>query len=101
MIKFDGMFRRATPADVAALAELVEFASEGLALYLWTQMAGPGGDPWEVGRNRVSSETTGIFYRNALVAEQTGKTIAALVGYPLGEPQPIEESLPALLVCTN
>lgn len=32
MKKFDGLFRRATLAEVAALAQLVEFASEGAAL---------------------------------------------------------------------
>lgn len=98
MTKFDGTFRRATIADVSALAELVEYASEGLALCLWTQLAGPGGDPWEVGRKRVGSETTAICYRNAIIAESAGKTVAALVGYPLGEPEPIEETDPALLV---
>ncbi|HXW25909.1 MAG TPA: hypothetical protein VEK73_14290, partial [Xanthobacteraceae bacterium] len=72
MTNFDGTFRRATLDDVAALAELVEFASEGLALCLWTQLAGPGGDPWQIGRNRVSSETAGISYRNALIAERAG-----------------------------
>jgi ribosomal protein S18 acetylase RimI-like enzyme len=98
MTKFAGTFRRANPADVGIVAELVEFASEGLALCLWTQMAGPGGDPWEVGRNRWSSETTGISYRNALIAEQAGKTVGALISYPLGEPEPIEHSEHALLV---
>jgi len=98
MAKFDGVFRRAKLADVAQLAELVEFAGEGLPFCLWTQMAGLGGDPWEVGHKRWSSETTGISYRNALIAEQAGKTVAALIGYPLGEPEPIEHSEHALLV---
>lgn len=98
MTKFDGTFRRATPDDAAALAQLVEFAGEGLPLRLWTQLAGPGGDPWEVGRKRVRSETTGISYRNALIAQHAGKTLGALIGYPLGEPEPIEESVAALLV---
>jgi hypothetical protein len=85
MTKFAGAFRRATLADVAELAQLVEFAGEGLPLCLWTQLAGPGGDPWEVGRRRVSSETGGISYRHALIAEQAGKAIGALIGYPLGD----------------
>ena len=98
MTKFDGTFRRATPADVAALAELVEFAGEGLPLCLWMQLAGPGDDPWEVGRKRVSSNTTGYSYRNAIIAEHAGKTLGALIGYPLREPEPIEKNAPALLV---
>ena len=99
MTNFDGTFRRATLDDVAALTELVEFAGEGLPLCLWTQLAGPGGDPWQIGRKRVSSETEGISYRHALIAERAGKTIGALIGYPLpDEPEPIEGALPALLV---
>ena len=48
-------FRPATPDDAQALAELVDFASEGLALYVWTKIAGPGGDPWAVGRERAAA----------------------------------------------
>jgi len=98
MTKFDGTFRRASLLDVTALAELVEFAGEGLPFCLWTQMAGPTGDPWEVGRKRVSSETTDYSYRNALIAECAGKTAGALLGYPLRESEPIAASEPALLV---
>jgi ribosomal protein S18 acetylase RimI-like enzyme len=98
MTKFDGVLRRATLADVADLAQLVEFAGEGLPLCLWTQLAGPGGDPWEVGRTRWSSETGGISYRHALIAELAGKTAGALIGYPLGDtPEPINDT-PELLV---
>jgi ribosomal protein S18 acetylase RimI-like enzyme len=99
MMNFDGAFRRATWADAVDLANLVEFASEGLALCLWTQLASRGQDPWEIGRRRMSSETGGISYRNALIAEHAGKTIGALIGYPLpDEPEPVEPTLPALLV---
>ena len=73
MMEIDTPFRRATLADAAALAELVQFASEGLALCLWTQLAGPGGDPWDIGRKRVSGETGGISYRNALIADLAGR----------------------------
>jgi ribosomal protein S18 acetylase RimI-like enzyme len=99
MAKIDAPFRRATPADAAALAELVEFASEGLAICLWTQLAGPGGDPWDIGRKRVSSETGGISYRNALIAELAGKPVSGLIGYAFGDkPEPIPDILPAILV---
>jgi hypothetical protein len=47
--------RRATPEDAGTLAEFVEFASEGLALHLWTKIAGTGHDPWGIGRERVLS----------------------------------------------
>ena len=49
-MQLEAPFRRATPADAGALADFVHFAGEGLALHLWTRMAGAGGDPWAVGR---------------------------------------------------
>lgn len=92
-------FRRATAEDVGTLAELVEFASEGLALYLWTKIAGPRGDPWHIGRERVRSETSGISYRNAVITEASGQPAAGLISYPLGDrPEPISAELPATLV---
>jgi ribosomal protein S18 acetylase RimI-like enzyme len=90
-------FRRATPADTAALADLVHFASEGLALYLWTKMAGPGGDPWTIGRERAARETGAFSYRNAVLLEDNGRAVAGLIGYPLpSEPEPIPDDIPAM-----
>jgi ribosomal protein S18 acetylase RimI-like enzyme len=99
MTEIDAPFRRATRADAAALAELVQFASEGLALCLWAQLAGRGGDPWDIGRKRVSGETGGISYRNALIGEAAGRPACALIGYPLGgKAEPTPDTLPAMLV---
>jgi ribosomal protein S18 acetylase RimI-like enzyme len=98
MTKFAGTFRRATPADIPALAQLVEFASEGFSLHFWTQVAGPNRDPWEIGRQRVSSETVGVSYRNALIAEEAGTIIGALIGYPLVEESDHGDALHPLLV---
>ena len=92
-------FRRGTPDDAQALAELVDFASEGLALYLWGKMAGPGGDPWAVGRERAQRETGSFSYRNAVVLEQGGRVAAGLIGYPLPDrPEPIPDSMPPMFV---
>jgi ribosomal protein S18 acetylase RimI-like enzyme len=91
--------RRATPDDAQELAELVDFASEGLALYLWTKTAGPGGDPWAVGRERARREVGSFSYRNAIVLEREGRVAAGLIGYPLAdEPEPIPDSMPPLFV---
>ena len=99
MTEIDAPFRRATLADAGVLAELVQFASEGLALCLWTQLAGPGGDPWDIGRKRVRSETGGVSYRHALIGELAGSPAGALIGYPLGDKaEPIPGTLPAMLV---
>jgi ribosomal protein S18 acetylase RimI-like enzyme len=98
MTEIDASYRRATRADAAALAELVQFASEGLALCLWAQLAGRGGDPWDIGRKRASGETGGISYRNALIGEVAGRPACALIGYPLGDKaEPTPDALPAML----
>src|SRR5690606_11874388 len=48
--------RAATPDDAHELAELINFAGEGMPLYLWERMANVGEDPWEVGRRRARRE---------------------------------------------
>jgi len=92
-------FRRATPEDAGTLAELVEFASEGLALHLWAEIAGAGHDPWNIGRERVRSESYGVSYKNAVIAELAGQPTSGLISYPLRDwPEPISDALPAVLV---
>lgn len=44
MIPLEPPFRLATAADAAQLADLVNFADEGLPLYLWQGMAEDGQD---------------------------------------------------------
>jgi ribosomal protein S18 acetylase RimI-like enzyme len=91
--------RRATPEDAAKLAKFVEFASEGLALYLWTKIAGPGRDPWDIGRERVLSGTAGLSFHNAILAEPSGQTAAGVISYPLPDmPENISDEIPAVLV---
>jgi len=92
-------FRPATPDDAGTLAELVQFASEGLALYLWTQIAGAGHDPWNIGRERVRSESYGVSYKNAIIAELSGQPASALISYSLRDgPEAVSDELPAVLV---
>ena len=76
------------------MADFVHFASEGLALYLWGRMAGAGGDPWAVGRERACREAGAFSYRNAVVTEPDGRVAAGLIGYPLAdvaEPDAVED----------
>jgi ribosomal protein S18 acetylase RimI-like enzyme len=92
-------FRRATAEDAGTLAELVQFASEGLALYLWTQIAGTRHDPWDIGRERVRSEAHGICYKNAIIAELSGRPTSGVISYLLRDrPDPIPDELPAVLM---
>jgi ribosomal protein S18 acetylase RimI-like enzyme len=92
-------FRRATPYDAQVLAELVDFASEGMAHYLWTRIAGPGGDAWAVGRERATREAGAFSYRNAVVLEHEGRIAAGLIGYRLQDrPEPIPDTMPPMFV---
>ena len=47
-------FRPATIEDANLLAELINFAGEGMPLYLWGQMAEPGEAAWDVGCRRAA-----------------------------------------------
>jgi ribosomal protein S18 acetylase RimI-like enzyme len=94
------IIRAATPDDAHSLAELVDMAGEGLAFYLWTGMAEPGEDPWEVGRRRARRDSGGFSYRNATVLDEGGRVVACLIGYPLPDrPETIDyDGVPAMFV---
>ena len=76
------------PDDAKALAELINFAGEGLPLYLWDRMAEPGETAWDVGRRRARRDVGGFSWRNATVSEQEGSVAACLIGYLLPEAAP-------------
>jgi ribosomal protein S18 acetylase RimI-like enzyme len=98
MIHLASPFRHAAPADAAAMADLVHFASEGLALYLWTRIAPPGVDPWTIGRERAEREAGGFSYRNTVVIEAEGRVAAALIGYPIADTvEPLPADLPPIV----
>ena len=82
------------------MAELVNFAGEGMPLYLWRQMAEAGESPWAVGARRAIREDGGFSYRNTVVREEGDRVVAALIGYPLpDEPACVDYGeLPAMFV---
>lgn len=91
--------RPATPNDADALAELINFAGEGLPLYLWEGMAEPGESAWDVGRRRAQRDSGAFSYRNAVVAERAGRVVAALVSYRISEePEAIDADTPGMFV---
>jgi ribosomal protein S18 acetylase RimI-like enzyme len=92
--------RPATPADAAALAELVNMAGEGMPLYLWAKMGDPGEDPWAVGRKRAMREMGSFSYRNATILEVHGNVVGCVTGYKLPDaPEPVDyEKMPAMFV---
>jgi len=93
------MFRPATIDDAAVLAELVNYAGEGMPLYLWGQMAEPGEAAWDVGRRRAAREDGSFSYRNATIIEHDGQCAGCLIGYAIPDtPQPIPDHMPAMFV---
>lgn len=93
-------YRNAVPDDAAELAELVNMAGEGMPVYLWSRMAEPGEDVWEVGRRRARRDAGSFSWRNAVVREEGGRAAAALIGYPLAdEPDAVDyDAMPAMFV---
>jgi ribosomal protein S18 acetylase RimI-like enzyme len=98
MITLPAPYRRAVLSDAPSLAELVNFAGEGMPYYLWERMAKQGESAWEVGRSRAEREQGSFSYRNAVVADDNGGAVAALVGYKVAdEPEPTDD-LPPMFV---
>ncbi|XWN33922.1 MAG: GNAT family N-acetyltransferase [Devosia sp.] len=83
--------RLATRADGPALAELVNYAGEGLPLYLWRKMVAPGDDPWALGSERQAKRAED---GQIIVVDKGAGVVAAMTGYPITEPQPIPEDMP-------
>ena len=83
MTRLTPPFRRATSHDAVHMAELVNFAGEGLPVYAWGKLARPGQSAWDVGRERARNGIGGFAYQNTVVREEQGKVAACLIGYPL------------------
>jgi ribosomal protein S18 acetylase RimI-like enzyme len=95
VIALEPPLRLATEDDAAALADLVNFAGEGLPLHLWTGLARDGQDPWEVGRARQADKARD---GRIVVLDAGDGAVASLTGYAIGaEPVPIDADFPPLL----
>ncbi|WP_034850576.1 GNAT family N-acetyltransferase [Sinorhizobium sojae] len=94
MIRLEPPLRLAGEADARALADLVNFAGEGLPLYIWEGLAKEGQDPWEIGRSRQLQK---VREDQIVVVDFGDGAVASLTGYPIGsEPEPIADDFPAL-----
>jgi ribosomal protein S18 acetylase RimI-like enzyme len=93
------ILRPATVDDATVLAELINYAGEGLPLYLWSQMAEPGEAAWDVGRRRAAREEGGFSYRNATIIEHDGQCAGCLIGYEIPDnAEPIPDDMPAIFL---
>lgn len=90
-------FRRGRREDAAVLAELVDYASEGLALHLWQRTAEPGESARDVGRARAARDTGSFSYLNARIIELDGRAAGCLIGYDIADvPEPLDPDMPAM-----
>lgn len=95
MIPLQKPFRVANEADAYELAELVNFAGEGLPLHIWSEIAQGSQDPWNVGRLRQSERAN---EGQVVVVDLGNGAVASLTGYTIGaEPEPIGGDFPTLL----
>ncbi len=95
----DLVLRSARPADAPVMARLVNMAGEGLPLALWTGMAAPGEDPWDVGAARAARDEGAFSWRNALVAERDGAVQGMIITYEVdSEPELPDAETPPVFV---
>ena len=77
------IIRPARREDCAAIAALYSLSSDGVADYIWTQLAAPGEDLLEVGRARYEREGTDFSFRNCTIVEADGEVVGMLVAFPM------------------
>ncbi len=75
--------RPARREDCGAIAELFLVSSDGLAAYIWGQVAEAGESLIDTGRRRYAREDVAFSYQNCLVAEDQGRVIAMLHCFPM------------------
>ncbi len=76
-------FRPAQKVDCHAIASLYSISSDGVADYIWTQLAAPGEDILEVGQRRYERENTLFSYQNCTLAIVNDTIIGMLVAFPM------------------
>jgi ribosomal protein S18 acetylase RimI-like enzyme len=78
------------------LARLVDLAGEGLASFLWAEMAEPGETALDVGVRRAERDEGAFSWRNAVLAEVEGSVAGMLVAYRIADaPVPLDD-VPAM-----
>jgi ribosomal protein S18 acetylase RimI-like enzyme len=74
-------FRQARESDAVDLACLIDCASRGLALWLWSTLRAPGQSSIEVGRHRIRTQTASpLYYGTFTVAEIDDAIAGAMTG---------------------
>lgn len=80
-------FRPAIKSDARRIARLYSISSDGVADYIWTQLAQPGEDIVDVGEQRYARENTAFSYQNCVVVEIDGEVQGMLVTFAIEPPE--------------
>lgn len=91
--------RPATKADAKNLAELINFAGEGIPYFLWEQSANKDESPLDVGIKRASRDTGDFSYKNVLIAEEDKEVCGMILSYAIPEHYDLSslDGLPTLI----
>ena len=89
--------RKARKSDARDVARLFEISSDGLAIYIWSKLQGPGQSLLDVGEARYARENTIFSYENCTMAERGGEIAGMIhVFQDTGPPAEVSESDPVL-----
>ena len=81
--------RPAQRKDSAAIARLFLLSSDGLAAYIWAQLAGADESLEAVGARRYAREGVDFSYENCLVATDAGRGVVGMAhAFPMGRRLP-------------
>ncbi len=83
MAKRPFSIRAARKEDCRRIAELYRISSDGVADYIWTQLAGPSEDVLDVGQRRYEQEDIAFSYQNCRMVELAGATAGMLSAFPM------------------
>lgn len=86
-------YRSATPEDGLFIAQMVDIASDGVALIEWTEesQSTPGTTPLELGAALYAAGEGNYSYRNCVIAEYNQKPIGLLLTYGMPSLEPDAE----------
>lgn len=76
-------FMPARKEECRLIAELFSISSEGIADYIWSQMAEEGEDILDVGKMRYESEESVFSYKSTTIAEINNEIAGMLVAFPM------------------
>ena len=76
----------------------MNYAGDGLPLYLWSKLASPDNTGWDLGRARAARDGS-FSYKNATMIEDHGRAVGCLIGYAIPDAvAPVPPEMPAMFV---